>query len=534
MSKKRNPFNLREIQTNVFTENTKVDKQNNIIAGVCMLKSVSLNNRYYTPEALDSLVELGKEGPIKSFCDHDSFMQGQSILKLLGEFSNLRRYGDGVYGDLTAFEASPGYSILFELAESGKNSAGFSVNARGSFKDEPDAEGREVVEKIVAIRSCDFVGEPATTHGLFETEDIWWEYAEIEGVTTAISNTAYVNDLPDNAFAWVEEGGSLDNNGKTTPRSLRHLPYKLKDGAPSLELVNYALDSLNNVKNMASEVRESVREKLELIQFELVKPVGEPYSKDNPPAAVKNLPAGAQRIFMDVFNRTLKDTGDETKARMAAWGAVKNTYTRDASGKWTKKTKDSKEIGGDRGMTMLLNYFAKRIDKFEDLTDDAKESAAIEFVDKLAESTAKMPELETSIAKMKEEIEATKKLLDETVGQLTEAKAKVDAYETAEKDRKERSDRIELIARITKEEELQSEHMSEEFKRILMEVSARGEDTVETRIRNLVKDRKLLLKATGVTGMGDEQPPDGTGNTNEGVTEDEKKKTFFDTLNEGL
>jgi hypothetical protein len=33
-----------------------------------------------------------------------------------------------------------------------------------------------------------------------------------------------INDLPDSAFAFIEEGGSKDEEGKTTPRSLRHFP----------------------------------------------------------------------------------------------------------------------------------------------------------------------------------------------------------------------------------------------------------------------------------------------------------------------
>src|SRR5712671_5144665 len=39
----------------------------------------------------------------------------------------------------------------------------------------------------------------------------------------AISTEAQ-NDLPDSAFAYIESGGSKDDSGKTTPRSLRHFP----------------------------------------------------------------------------------------------------------------------------------------------------------------------------------------------------------------------------------------------------------------------------------------------------------------------
>lgn len=45
---------------------------------------------------------------------------------------------------------------------------------------------------------------------------------------------AYVNDLPDGAFLYVEGGGEKDEEGKTKPRSLRHFPYKDKDGKTDL------------------------------------------------------------------------------------------------------------------------------------------------------------------------------------------------------------------------------------------------------------------------------------------------------------
>jgi len=41
--------------------------------------------------------------------------------------------------------------------------------------------------------------------------------------------TAYKNSLPDSAFLWVESGHK-DAEGKTVPRSLRHLPYKDASG----------------------------------------------------------------------------------------------------------------------------------------------------------------------------------------------------------------------------------------------------------------------------------------------------------------
>jgi hypothetical protein len=53
--------------------------------------------------------------------------------------------------------------------------------------------------------------------------------------------TAYINDLPDSAFLYVEPGGEKDGGGKTVPRSLRHFPVKGADGEVDLAHLRNAL-----------------------------------------------------------------------------------------------------------------------------------------------------------------------------------------------------------------------------------------------------------------------------------------------------
>ncbi|HEY7061740.1 MAG TPA: HK97 family phage prohead protease [Chloroflexota bacterium] len=55
-----------------------------------------------------------------------------------------------------------------------------------------------------------------------------WELEE-----RAVWSSAYVNSLPDAAFAVIESGGSRDQDGRTVPRSLRHFPHhRGEDGLP--------------------------------------------------------------------------------------------------------------------------------------------------------------------------------------------------------------------------------------------------------------------------------------------------------------
>lgn len=57
----------------------------------------------------------------------------------------------------------------------------------------------------------------------------------------AVWSTAYVNNLPDSAFLYIESGGSKDSDGKTTPRTLRHFPYKDANGNVDLPHLRNAL-----------------------------------------------------------------------------------------------------------------------------------------------------------------------------------------------------------------------------------------------------------------------------------------------------
>jgi len=52
--------------------------------------------------------------------------------------------------------------------------------------------------------------------------DDWGSRRPVE--RRAAMSTSAINDLPDSAFAYIEPGGSKDDGGKTTPRSLRHFP----------------------------------------------------------------------------------------------------------------------------------------------------------------------------------------------------------------------------------------------------------------------------------------------------------------------
>jgi hypothetical protein len=78
--------------------------------------------------------------------------------------------------------------------------------------------------------------------------------------TRAVWSTADQNDFPDSSFAYVEDG-EKDSDGKTTPRSKRHLPYKDADGKPDAAHVKAALSRLDQT-DIPDNAKASARKKL--------------------------------------------------------------------------------------------------------------------------------------------------------------------------------------------------------------------------------------------------------------------------------
>ena len=72
----------------------------------------------------------------------------------------------------------------------------------------------------------------------------------------------YIDKLPDSCFAYIEEGGTKDEEGKTTPRTKRHLPYKDEDGTVNMAQLKNALSSLDKT-DMPDDMRKEMRKKLE-------------------------------------------------------------------------------------------------------------------------------------------------------------------------------------------------------------------------------------------------------------------------------
>lgn len=77
----------------------------------------------------------------------------------------------------------------------------------------------------------------------------------------AVWTTAYINDLPDSCFAYIESGGKKDSGGKTFPRSLRHFPYKDASGKIDMNHVRNAIARAPQA-NVPASIKTMVQNKM--------------------------------------------------------------------------------------------------------------------------------------------------------------------------------------------------------------------------------------------------------------------------------
>lgn len=89
--------------------------------------------------------------------------------------------------------------------------------------------------------------------------DAFSEIVKTITIDDAVWTTAYVNNLPDSAFFHISPGGEKDEEGKTKPRSLRHLPYKDADGKVDLPHLRNAIARAPQVNGLAPEKAKAIQ-----------------------------------------------------------------------------------------------------------------------------------------------------------------------------------------------------------------------------------------------------------------------------------
>ena len=216
------------------------------IRGVAMAAGMSRNFNVYTPEELQAFTSKLANAPV--YIEHVAVPNAVGkVTKTEWDGHNLW-YEAEIYDDQTAEKIRKG---LIQHVSIGADYEAIDVvdgkvprglhNAELSLVAVPGIPETnvQVLEKLVDTK----VTEALRKAGVQEAE---WD-------------TEYINNLPDDAFAYIESGGQKDEQGKTVPRSLRHLPYKNAQGSLDADHVRNALARLDQTEISAEAKAQALK-----------------------------------------------------------------------------------------------------------------------------------------------------------------------------------------------------------------------------------------------------------------------------------
>ncbi len=157
----------------------RVDVENAVLRNVRVLGYTSKNRRRYTKSAVSKAASKYEGRQV--FYDHNGDNE-RSVGDLAGHLRNIHVGDDGLRGDLALLKSDPRSARILELAVSAPHLVGLSHVADGDVED--DATG-QVVTRIDTVFSVDLVTRPASTNGLFESDD-----AEVQRQAEKLSQAA--------------------------------------------------------------------------------------------------------------------------------------------------------------------------------------------------------------------------------------------------------------------------------------------------------------------------------------------------------
>lgn len=201
----------------------------------------NLNGRVYTAKELQAAASSLSERPLN--INHDParelpFPENQVLAA---------RYEDGVVECIIQVSDRKTKSMIDSGEISKVSVEGIYLNEANNTKDTEFPTSLHF-RALALLTSDDSPGDPLTAilkdHAISEGRTIIIEKIILDGEWS----NSFVNELPDSSFAAISPGGKKDEQGKTTPRSLRHLPYKDANGNINKAHLQNALARLSQIE----------------------------------------------------------------------------------------------------------------------------------------------------------------------------------------------------------------------------------------------------------------------------------------------
>lgn len=158
-------------------------------------------------------------------------------------------YGGGMMGGApccVSFAELDAYELAKETAEEMSDATEQFGMLASNIMVSPDIEDKAMALQNLAKEFSARIKQPAGMQK--EVKAVW--------------DTAYVNNLPDSAFLFVESGDK-DEEGKTKPRSLRHFPYKDASGKVDLPHLRNAIARIpqSNAPGLSADKKTALQER---------------------------------------------------------------------------------------------------------------------------------------------------------------------------------------------------------------------------------------------------------------------------------
>lgn len=151
-----------------FSRPNSVDRDCMVIRGAKIIGIESRNGRTYSDSALDKLTGFYEGMSVNVDHDRSKPNPERKMADGFGVLKNVQRRADGIYGDLHYLREHSLAPMILERAERMPESFGLSHSAEGRVVRK---NGKLIVEDVAAVHSVDIVREPATTNGLFESDE---------------------------------------------------------------------------------------------------------------------------------------------------------------------------------------------------------------------------------------------------------------------------------------------------------------------------------------------------------------------------
>jgi len=242
------------------------------------------------------------------------------------------------------------------------------------------------------------------------------EYLDDE-VKKAKWTAAYINDLPDDAFLYIESGGKKDDEKKTAPRSLRHFPYRDKNGKMDIPHLQNAIARIPQSKfGLTDDQKKALQDKARKLLAQannttsVKKTVAESEETvDNVEKAAKIFSGGQTKRFRSLQKQmeTLVETGSEIVKGMTGILGEDGSSEPVVKGKTEmgEENKVTEVISPEQGSAVKVAKAAEPVvPSTEDLVSLVSKSVAVEFRGALVEAMAEIKKSADESAKKLEEV----------------------------------------------------------------------------------------------------------------------------------